>query len=520
MTVVKSMVVLSLVGLVDSVSFMSVTPSLIFYVLQVGGDKERYGLIMSAFSFASFCGKPLYGIWVDKGGNKFRAPYLASFFLATIGAILYFFANSCTSTPWALGLILVGRLLGGFGGANQTLGYAYTASVFPQDQQTRTNTILSMTRIVGMAGGPAVNLLLQKINTTWTFGGFSIGVDPLNSVGLLLAAGNMLAATAVYLFLEEPPEKDKKLVELAAAETGTQSNATIWKALLKMDILLPVYILLIINSAFQLIETGFPPVAADGLGWGPVETSAVLGSNSIVMFLCMACTVILSGKIHDYIMVAMGTCGWLIGGTGMYLLWVRGAPAWHYVLPIIVACTGFPFVAPANRSNFTKAVAAEPALEGSQAFMQSVLSMASSVAGFTTPGLVAAYVVRSPDEVTASSDQRELTPFALYVTVTTVLALMGLWKLFRDEQKSFAQATDVPASEATGLVDHGVNQSRRRSSAVALAQACSRKSEVCRRESVQIMGIVAPDTLEERKVNEQLMKDWEEWKEMNDLEYE
>ena len=127
------MSVLAVIGLVDSISYMAVAPSLIFYVFQVGGTKEQYGLMMSAFSFASFCGKPIYGLWVDKSGNKFRVPYFASFAIAILGALLYFVANAFVANPpVALGLILIGRLLSGIGAANQTLGYAYIASVVPQ----------------------------------------------------------------------------------------------------------------------------------------------------------------------------------------------------------------------------------------------------------------------------------------------------------------------------------------------------------------------------------------------------
>ena len=67
MKLFKSMSILALIGFVDSISYMAVAPSLIFYILQIGGTKEQYGLIMSAFSFASFSGKPVYGIWVDRG---------------------------------------------------------------------------------------------------------------------------------------------------------------------------------------------------------------------------------------------------------------------------------------------------------------------------------------------------------------------------------------------------------------------------------------------------------------------
>ena len=144
---------------------------------------------------------------------------------------------------------------------------------------------------------------------------------------------------------------------------------------------MPSCLCLLTHLSFS-IETAFPPAAADGLGWGPVQTSAVLGSTSIVIFFMMILTIFLSGKVHDLIMVAIGDICWIFGGSGMYLFWKRDAPVLHYYIPIVISCMGFPFIMAANRSNFTKAVASKPALEGSVALMQSVLSMAASVAGF------------------------------------------------------------------------------------------------------------------------------------------
>jgi MFS family permease len=252
------MSVLSMIGLVDAISYMAIAPSLIFYVLQLGGDKEMYGIIMSAFSLASFCGKPLYGIWVDRTGNKFRTPYIASFLLAIFGALLYFFGNAVTSPRTAVAMILVGRLFSGLGGANQALGFAYIALVVPHDQQTRTSTILSMTRIMGMALGPAVNLFLSKIHTTVTMFGFTMVIDSLNSVGLLLAGGNLFVMMCVILFLEEPIPKEKKLPEALmgmGASHAAGHKKSIWRAFLNIEIWLPILILLVVNSSFQLYVT-------------------------------------------------------------------------------------------------------------------------------------------------------------------------------------------------------------------------------------------------------------------------
>jgi ceroid-lipofuscinosis MFS transporter 7 len=251
MTILKSMSALALIGFVDSISYMAVGPSLIFYVLQVGGNKEMYGLVMSAFSFASFLGKPVFGVWVDKGGNKFRIPYFCSFFVSIIGALMYFFANACQSASWALAFILIGRLLGGFGAANQALGYAYIASVIPQEGQTKTNTILSMTRIIGMATGPVVNVFLAKVDSTLTIGSFTMAIDPLNSVGLLLAIGNMLVVAYVFFVLGEPEQKPMLIPNLEAVGVKVDKRNA-WHAVFCIEIMLPLIVLLVVNSSFQL----------------------------------------------------------------------------------------------------------------------------------------------------------------------------------------------------------------------------------------------------------------------------
>jgi ceroid-lipofuscinosis MFS transporter 7 len=246
----KSMSVLALIGFVDSISYMAVAPSLIFYVLQLGGNKEQYGLIMSAFSFASFSGKPVLGIWVDKGGNKFRTPYFASFTFSIIGALMYFAANAFQENALiALALIFCGRCLSGAGAANQALGYAYIASVIPQDQQTKTNTILAMTRIVGMSIGPLVNIALGTVDSSWTLGNFSVPIDPLNSVGLLLAFGNLLVVLVVFFLLEEPPDKPKRI---PVAVGASNYHDKLWKAIFSIEIILPLFVLLSVNSSFQL----------------------------------------------------------------------------------------------------------------------------------------------------------------------------------------------------------------------------------------------------------------------------
>jgi hypothetical protein len=99
---------------------------------------------------------------------------------------------------------------------------------------------------------------------------------------------------------------------------------------------------------------------------------------AVVMIIVMVTTKYLS----DIILVGIGAVIWVVGGIGIYFGWTRDAPIWHYVVPVMVAIAGFPFIAASNRSTYSKSVASKPELESMQASMQAVLSMAASVAGF------------------------------------------------------------------------------------------------------------------------------------------
>jgi hypothetical protein len=58
--------------------------------------------------------------------------------------------------------------------------------------------------------------------------------------------------------------------------------------------------------------------------------------------------------------------------------------------------------------------------------MQAVLSMAASVAGFAAPGLIAAFVLKTPEQVESSPDHRELTPYALFAPISSLMVLCGV----------------------------------------------------------------------------------------------
>lgn len=528
---------------------MAVAPSIVFYVLNNGGTKEQYGFILSAFSFASFCAKPILGWSSDSYG--FRIPYITSLVIATLGGLIYLLASAFSSNTIAISAILLSRVLGGIGAASSALGFAYIARCVPHSEQTSTNTLLSTVRIVGMALGPGVNTLLAWVNVDLFHGKWKL--DPLNSVGFVLMITNMLALFSIVTLLEEPPavaptvvdgnkltekgehnltsdddedDNDENGEAPSTLELGredstasqSQQRSDVIRAILSADILVPFLSIFTFNSNFQLVETGFTPAANHALGWGPVETSAALGSISVIIMCNMLIVFHLSSKLKlsNPTLLSIGHGISAMAYTFIYLSWTSHARAWHFLFPLVCSAGSFPFMAAPTRSFFTVAVDSKSALVKYHGTMQALLSMGASVAGFVTPGLVAKYCLRTPSEIDASVNGRELSAWSLFAPVLNSLTLMGVAyvQLFSrggfskeeeeevtnqiipsqdDEIVSLSKKEDEFLTETAALLGPTVdNRCTRRS--IALEAKYDPKIAVHRSSACQCMGITQPST--------------------------
>lgn len=133
---------------------------------------------------------------------------------------------------------------------------------------------------------------------------------------------------------------------------------------------------------------------------------------------------------------------------------------------------------------------------------------------------MAAFVVRTSEQVDASSDNRELTPIALYVPILPIPILLGLWLQYRKEMKKYLAAeegSDVE-NESTGLLN-AQYRDKRRSSIVSIEQAFSMRASVDKRISAAMMGgVTAYDTKAEQELSERMEKDLQAWAELANLD--
>uniref|UniRef100_A0A7S2HMT8 Major facilitator superfamily (MFS) profile domain-containing protein n=1 Tax=Helicotheca tamesis TaxID=374047 RepID=A0A7S2HMT8_9STRA len=512
-------IALAIIGLVDSISYMVVAPSIVFYILNLGGTKEQYGLILSSFSFASFCVKPFLGWWSDT--VSFRIPYVITVLVSILGGVLYSVAACFGEGKTALSMILAGRLLGGVGGANAALGFAYVARAVPPKERTAVTSALTAVRIIGMAAGPGVNAFLKGVDMNL----FGVHFDELNSVGLVLVITNAIALIVVLTLLPEPEPYDKQEiaddnVDANGEEAGEEHDeesalaSSPWKVahaiVSDKQVAVPFFTIYIFNANFQVIETALAPAAADALGWGPVETSAVMGTSSIIIFGCVIVVNILSkvGAKDMHLLLA----GLLVSSIGYAVIcftWVRNVKVWIFILPILVATGAFAFLGAPNRSLFTAAVDSSPHLSPYGGTMQALLSMSSSVAGFTAPGYVASFFLRQPEDIDITPDnQRELSSWSLLSPSLTLVAFfLVIWageptylKSPSSEEKDIEMEgvvdentpASVVADERTSLLKSRTSNKKRSPSVISSAMITSFRAE-----SVKCLGVVAPDELED-----------------------
>lgn len=321
---------------------------------------------------------------VDASGNKYRRAFFLGVYLNIASMLLFTIAIGCGE--WGISVLFVSRVLWGMGSGAGALGYAYLASILEHDQLTFCTLLLSIASNAGLALGPFVNNLLTEIDTELTIPGtgIQIPVNAYNAVGLLLAAFEVVNLVLDYFFVIEPKNKHRGSVISRAsmtAPTGAAGSEGGWglvfKELGRFSLLLPMITSFVASADYQLIEASFPPAAMHGLGWGPVQTSAVLGSNSLIMMFFTFVAMVLSStyKVPDSHMIIGGLSLWVVAGSLMYHLWTFPAFGWWYVMTITIGLVGFPFIGPATQSRFCAAIAARgPELEPVQARLQAAMS--------------------------------------------------------------------------------------------------------------------------------------------------
>ncbi len=143
--------VLMITAFVDMLGLAMIIPLLPFYATKMGASATIVGVLIAAFSIAQLASAPLWGRFSDRYG---RRPALLSGLL--ISAVAYvIFAYS--STLW---LLLISRLVQGFGGGTIGVVQAYVADTSDPNDRAKSLGWLSAATSLGAVVGPAIGSVL------------------------------------------------------------------------------------------------------------------------------------------------------------------------------------------------------------------------------------------------------------------------------------------------------------------------------------------------------------------------
>ena len=240
------------------------------------------------------------------------------------------------------------------------------------------------------------------------------------------------------------------------------------------------------------------------------------------MAISMVISMVVSmSNISDTLMITFGVGIFFISGSSMYMLWTEGVGYWQFTIPSYLMFIGYPFIGPANRSRYAKAIHSKKELEGSYGIMMSLINQATALSGLIAPALIASFVIRTQVEVESGSNKHALTVGALYVPILCSLVFAGLFYNYYFIELPYEGESkgdsDVVSENTTLLADRTKKDPR--ASLIEINDTFSKSSETFRRMSVEVMGIPNPvDTKYEKELNEQLKKDQELWDELEKLD--
>ncbi|RYY35422.1 MAG: MFS transporter [Sphingobacteriaceae bacterium] len=156
----KSLWVLVVICVINSMGFGIIVPLLYSYGKQFGVTEKMLGLLTASFSVAQFFATPLLGSLSDKWGRK---PVLVISLIGTcISFIMFAQARSII-------MLFAARILDGLTGGNISVAQAMVSDVSDEKSRAKNFGILSSAFGFGFVAGPAIGGTLSKYGNHFPF---------------------------------------------------------------------------------------------------------------------------------------------------------------------------------------------------------------------------------------------------------------------------------------------------------------------------------------------------------------
>ena len=180
---------------VDAANYYIVAPTSTKYAAKLGGSESEGALIIGMTPIAALVSTVLFSWWTN---HSYKAALIFASSCSLLGNLLYALGMPCNS----LELVMVGRLLNGFGSA-RSINRRYIADTFTREERTAASAAFVTSGALGLAAGPGVASFLHTVasddgvNTFW---------QAENSPGWFMAVLWTAYLVAMFLYFRDPPK--------------------------------------------------------------------------------------------------------------------------------------------------------------------------------------------------------------------------------------------------------------------------------------------------------------------------
>ncbi len=293
--------ILGFVGFVTSFGAHIVAVNLPFYAEAVGVGVAVIGLLIAAYDFAEIIAKPLFGALADRQGMK--RTMLAGIVVFTLASLSYLFIDPR--------LLLLVRFMQGLGAAALSAVSLALVGVYFQSNRGRAYGIYNAIKGAGYVVSPILGgaIILQS-----------------NFASIFLAS----TAVGILAFLVSLPLPDPK-EQPAALDDDDDFSVQSFVAVFRRPLLLPWYLVTVVNMFFVGIMFGFFPVRIHELGFDPLLSGALLTVVSATYLLVQPVAGVLADRFNPADTVRVG----LLLSAGSIILFPFATGVFLVVLSIL-----------------------------------------------------------------------------------------------------------------------------------------------------------------------------------------
>lgn len=358
---------------------------------------EHFGVFIGSYALMQFLAAPVLGALSDRFGRKIIL--LGSLLGATLD---YLFMAYAPSFFW----LIFGRLISGITGASITVATAYMVDVSENDDRSYYFGLIGAAWGLGFIAGPLLGASLETLGPKAPF---------------LAAAGiNLLNFFFGFIALAEslPPDKRRSIVF-----TELNPFRSIFKALIRSQILVPVWIYFLIYFAGQALTVNWYLYTELKFHWSSMQLGFSLSFiGLVVVFSQGVLTRVLIPRWGELKSVSIGILFYAL----CYLLFSLATHEWMiYATILLFALTGI--ATPALQTVMTKLTA-----EDEQGELQGTLVSLESLASVIAP------IIFTPIFMyfTRASSGIYFPGVIFFISSMIALLTLGLWWGYRVKQKN------------------------------------------------------------------------------------